>query len=508
MGSISDKMRERAAKLAEMAAERLKAEQASADATTEPSAASTTVSSPGGVAPRTDTDETEYVTEVFRGARHQRTERYSESGTPARADQPASYTEVESPHAENAIPEPTDPVPHETEQTTTYTSYEEPSPSDSDPSYSDTSYDEPPPSYSDAGYEEPDHGDSTHETPRYGDATDETSRYSAPTDAAAPEHPGSGRLGSTWRYPTDPGAETRPATYLNPDSGTLGGHRSDHSQVSGPAASEAPAYDRHGARDSYAPGRRMDSDRPSAYTPPAETGYAARETSHETSATPYTESGTYQEPETYGSDEALTEEKPRPGGSIIWWLLPLLLAFLLIGAFLLWLLNRDDDDEPSQNDDQAEVADETIDDQPETDADANPDGDGVDGNGDTTAPEVDLEALQGEVDAILDESPLEFEEGESEVGDEASETLNKVADVLSDTGVDVTVSSFTSTKGNAEANAELTENRALALLDALVELGVDPDAIEADGRGEDDSKGDNGTEMGRAANERIEITLS
>ena len=70
-------------------------------------------------------------------------------------------------------------------------------------------------------------------------------------------------------------------------------------------------------------------------------------------------------------------------------------------------------------------------------------------------------------------------------------------------GISVEVVGHTDDQGAAGANQELSEARAQAVLDRLVELGVDADRLAARGAGEDEPVDDNETAEGRAANRRI-----
>ncbi len=66
----------------------------------------------------------------------------------------------------------------------------------------------------------------------------------------------------------------------------------------------------------------------------------------------------------------------------------------------------------------------------------------------------------------------------------------------------------TSTKGDADLNKKLSEKRAKAVKLALVEMGVNPESISTEGRGEEDPLVEDATEEGRLINRRVEIEIT
>lgn len=69
------------------------------------------------------------------------------------------------------------------------------------------------------------------------------------------------------------------------------------------------------------------------------------------------------------------------------------------------------------------------------------------------------------------------------------------------------VTGYTDSTGTDSDNQRLSQERAQAVRNALVELGVPPSIIVVEGRGENSPTGNNGTVKGRAANRRVEISL-
>ena len=71
----------------------------------------------------------------------------------------------------------------------------------------------------------------------------------------------------------------------------------------------------------------------------------------------------------------------------------------------------------------------------------------------------------------------------------------------------IRVEGHTDSLGDAEANLSLSEQRAQAVLEALVSLGVAADRISALGMGEDFPIATNETEEGRSQNRRVDVIL-
>jgi len=63
----------------------------------------------------------------------------------------------------------------------------------------------------------------------------------------------------------------------------------------------------------------------------------------------------------------------------------------------------------------------------------------------------------------------------------------------------------TDATGSAEANLALSQRRATAVLNTLVDMGIDKGRLKAVGYGESQPIADNNTAAGRAANRRVEI---
>ncbi|HEV8245863.1 MAG TPA: OmpA family protein [Polyangiaceae bacterium] len=102
-----------------------------------------------------------------------------------------------------------------------------------------------------------------------------------------------------------------------------------------------------------------------------------------------------------------------------------------------------------------------------------------------------------------------FVTGKADLLPAARDRLADVAKALVDNGEDrlITVEGHTDSRGNEDANLTLSTERAQAVRDYLVSLGVKPERISAIGRGEAQPIASNDTAEGRANNRRVEIIL-
>lgn len=131
---------------------------------------------------------------------------------------------------------------------------------------------------------------------------------------------------------------------------------------------------------------------------------------------------------------------------------------------------------------------------------------------------TDLDAAEQEEDErtliTLDETLL-FAFGESTVQREAEPVLDRIAGVLTESSEgDVTIVGHTDGIGDNASNQKLSEARAQAVADVLIEAGVDPDRLIITGAGESrpvaPNENDDGSDnpAGRAENRRVEILFT
>jgi outer membrane protein OmpA-like peptidoglycan-associated protein len=110
---------------------------------------------------------------------------------------------------------------------------------------------------------------------------------------------------------------------------------------------------------------------------------------------------------------------------------------------------------------------------------------------------------------IVSVSDVLFDTGKHTLRAGAKEKLAKVSGVLlAHPGLKVEVEGHTDSVGGEEYNQKLSENRAQAVLDYLVQQGVDRSSIAARGLGETSPVAANDTPAGRLQNRRVELVVS
>jgi outer membrane protein OmpA-like peptidoglycan-associated protein len=110
---------------------------------------------------------------------------------------------------------------------------------------------------------------------------------------------------------------------------------------------------------------------------------------------------------------------------------------------------------------------------------------------------------------IVNMSDVLFDTGKYSLKSEAREKLAKVSGILlSYTGLSIQVSGYTDNIGGDVMNQELSENRAGAVRDYLVQEGVATGSVSAKGFGSTVPVASNDTSAGRQQNRRVELLVS
>lgn len=118
-------------------------------------------------------------------------------------------------------------------------------------------------------------------------------------------------------------------------------------------------------------------------------------------------------------------------------------------------------------------------------------------------------ARQTEQGTVYTLSEVLFETGKAALAPGASNRLQPLASYLrSNAGNSVVVEGFTDSVGSAEANRQLSQQRAEAVRDYLVTQGIDANRVVARGMGEDFPIASNDTAAGRQQNRRVEVLIS
>ncbi len=104
---------------------------------------------------------------------------------------------------------------------------------------------------------------------------------------------------------------------------------------------------------------------------------------------------------------------------------------------------------------------------------------------------------------------ITFDTGKSSFGKGTYSVLQAITEILKEyPASSFTIEGHSDSVGSAKVNQLLTERRANAIRDYLVENGINPEKLIAIGYGEESPVGDNKTKAGRANNRRIEIKLN
>jgi outer membrane protein OmpA-like peptidoglycan-associated protein len=121
---------------------------------------------------------------------------------------------------------------------------------------------------------------------------------------------------------------------------------------------------------------------------------------------------------------------------------------------------------------------------------------------DVTASNI-FEALNREGHVAL---YINFDTGKSTIKPESGPIINQIVEMMkANPGLKVRVEGHTDNVGNAKSNKTLSDERAKAVVAALVAQGVDAKRLSAAGHGQDKPIADNKTEEGRAKNRRVEL---
>lgn len=119
-----------------------------------------------------------------------------------------------------------------------------------------------------------------------------------------------------------------------------------------------------------------------------------------------------------------------------------------------------------------------------------------------------LAGIQDDIAAELQLQPIQFAPLLSEIDPASDPVLEAIAEILGTIPeVSVEVVGHTDSAGADADNQLLSEQRAAAVRDRLVELGVDANRLNARGEGESIPIADNDTPEGREQNRRIEFIL-
>ncbi|MDH3642948.1 MAG: OmpA family protein [Gammaproteobacteria bacterium] len=114
---------------------------------------------------------------------------------------------------------------------------------------------------------------------------------------------------------------------------------------------------------------------------------------------------------------------------------------------------------------------------------------------------------QQEIDDLLKSERVAFKTGRAELDESSYPMLAMVASIARACETNLEIAGHTDSVGHAAINQKLSQRRADAVRKYLVQSGVNPGRLKANGYGETQPVADNGSESGRKANRRIEFRV-
>jgi len=126
------------------------------------------------------------------------------------------------------------------------------------------------------------------------------------------------------------------------------------------------------------------------------------------------------------------------------------------------------------------------------------------------APAERVVVCQASVNSILRSQNIHFDSGSANISEQSLGTMAELSSaIMGCSAVNrILIAGHTDSQGDNASNQNLSERRARAVADYLVQSGVSPSQIAIKGFGENRPIADNNTAEGRAANRRIEMRLS
>lgn len=122
---------------------------------------------------------------------------------------------------------------------------------------------------------------------------------------------------------------------------------------------------------------------------------------------------------------------------------------------------------------------------------------------------IQIDTCRDALKSIQREGVINFRRGSAELDEESLPTLAKLADVAKRCDkVRIEVSGHTDSDGNPQANQRLSQRRARAVADFLIDAGVTEGRLTAVGYGPDRPVAENDNPENKAKNRRIEFTVT
>ncbi|MGC5700692.1 DUF4398 and OmpA-like domain-containing protein [Pseudomonas sp. NFXW11] len=122
---------------------------------------------------------------------------------------------------------------------------------------------------------------------------------------------------------------------------------------------------------------------------------------------------------------------------------------------------------------------------------------------------ISLATTQTDRGLVMTLGDVLFDTGEAELKNSANRTVLKVVQFLQlNPKRVVRIEGYTDNTGERQNNLQLSRDRAQAVADVLVDLGIDEKRVQVEGYGDDYPVEANASERGRAQNRRVEIVFS
>lgn len=129
------------------------------------------------------------------------------------------------------------------------------------------------------------------------------------------------------------------------------------------------------------------------------------------------------------------------------------------------------------------------------------------GSEDDAANEADVATIQERLDAVL-AGGVEFQTNTNLPTSPTEGVIDAVAEILAEyPELAVEIVGHTDSRGDEAANQALSESRSQAVLDGLVQRGIESQRLAATGRGSSEPVASNDTIDGQQRNRRVEITI-
>lgn len=117
--------------------------------------------------------------------------------------------------------------------------------------------------------------------------------------------------------------------------------------------------------------------------------------------------------------------------------------------------------------------------------------------------------VEDELNRIVEAEPIQFATGSNQILDASNPTIDEVAAIISAGPADsvITIEGYTDVRGPDQANLQLSQARADAVRNALIDRGIPAERLVAVGRGETTQFADGDSPEALEANRRVQFVL-